>query len=137
MSSFMETVKNVFEEMFEDIVGPNQTLNSCEKVVYKLDDLARLKRFMFLGSENNSLYINKNDLTKENLVCLENLLVQERYDDILNVIIEYKDRSFKKDYLLYVLARCCSIKLPQETSDWVPDNIPKDFKADCFTPLKI
>jgi hypothetical protein len=87
---------------------------------------------MFLGSENNSLYINKNDLTKENLICLENLLVQERYDDILNVIIEYKDRSFKKDYLLYVLARCCSIKLPQETSEWGPDNIPKDFKADCF-----
>jgi 60 kDa SS-A/Ro ribonucleoprotein len=128
----METVKNVFEEMFEDIVGPNQTLNSCGKVVYKLDDLARLKRFMFLGSENSTLYINKNDLTKENLICLENLLVQERYDDILNVIIEFKDRSFKKDYLLYVLARCCSIKLPQCTSDWGTDNIPKDFKADCF-----
>jgi len=133
----METVKNVFEEMFEDIVGPNQTLNNCGKVVYKLDDLARLKRFMFLGSENNSLYINKNEknnffLTKENLICLENLLVQERYDDILNVIIEYKDRSFKKDYLLYVLARCCSIKLPQHTSDWGSDNIPRDFKADCF-----
>lgn len=128
----METVKNAFEEMFEDIVGPNQTLNSCGKVVYKLDDLARLKRFMFLGSENSTLYINKNDLTKENLICLENLLVQERYDDILNVIIEFKDRSFKKDYLLYVLARCCSIKLPQCTSDWGTDNIPKDFKAYCF-----
>jgi 60 kDa SS-A/Ro ribonucleoprotein len=128
----METVKSVFDEIFEDIVGPNQTLNSCGKVVYKLDDLARLKRFMFLGSENSTLYINKNDLTKENLMCLENLLVQERYDDILNVIIEFKDRSFKKDYLLYVLARCCSIKLPQCTSDWGTDNIPKDFKADCF-----
>lgn len=128
----METVKSVFDEIFEDIVGPNQTLNSCGKVVYKLDDLARLKRFMFLGSENSTLYINKNDLTKENLMCLENLLVQERYDDILNVIIEFKDRSFKKDYLLYVLARCCSIKLPQCTSDWGNDNIPKDFKADCF-----
>lgn len=127
MTSFMETVKSVFEEIFEDIVGPNQTLNSCGKVVYKLDDLARLKRFMFLGSENSTLYINKNDLTKENLMCLENLLVQERYDDILNVIIEFKDRSFKKDYLLYVLARCCSIKLSQQTSDW-----GVDFKADCF-----
>lgn len=131
MSSFMETVKSVFEDMFE-IPQRNQTLNSCKKVVYKLDDLARLKRFMFLGSEKSTLYINKNDLTKENLICLENLLVQERYDDILNVIIEFKDRSFKKDYLLYVLARCCSIKLSQHTSDWGVDNIPKDFKADCF-----
>lgn len=125
MSSFMETVKSVFE----DIVGLNQTLNSCGKVVYKLDDLARLKRFMFLGSENNTLYINKNDLTKENLICLENLLVQERYDDILNVIIEYKDRSFKKDYLLYVLARCCSIKIDEKAENVL---VLKDFKADCF-----
>jgi hypothetical protein len=125
----METVKSVFENMFE-IPQRNQTLNSCKKVVYKLDDLARLKRFMFLGSEKSTLYINKNDLTKENLICLKNLLVQERYDDILNVIIEFKDRSFKKDYLLYVLARCCSIKLSQHTSDWGVDNIPKDFKAD-------
>lgn len=137
MSSFLETVKGAFNEIFEDIVGPNQTLNSCGKVVYKLDNLARLKRFMFLGSENNTMYINKNEkngffLTKENLNCLENLLVQEKFDDILKVIIEYKDRSFKKDYLLYVLARCCSIKLPQRTSDWGPDNITKDFKADCF-----
>jgi len=121
----METVKSVFE----DIVGLNQTLNSCGKVVYKLDDLARLKRFMFLGSENNTLYINKNDLTKENLICLENLLVQERYDDILNVIIEYKDRSFKKDYLLYVLARCCSIKIDEKAENVL---VLKDFKADCF-----
>lgn len=124
----METVKSVFDEIFE-IPKENQTLNSCGKVVYKLDDLARLKRFMFLGSENNSLYINKNDLTKENLHSLENLLVQERYDDILNVIIEYKDRSFKKDYLLYVLARCCSIKIDEKAENAL---VLKDFKADCF-----
>ena len=127
----METIKSVFDEMFDGIILPNQTLNNGKKVVYKLDDIARLKRFMFLGSENNTIYISKNNLTKENVVCLENLLVQERYDDILNVIIEFKDHSFKKDYLLYVLARCCSIKLTEKISDLDVD-ILRDFKADCF-----
>lgn len=125
MSLFAATVKNVLGKQLDN----NQTLNSCGKVVYKLNDIERLKRFMFLGSENSTLYINKNDLTKENLNCLENLLVQEKLDDILNVIIEFKNRSFKKDYLLYVLARCCSIKIDEKVENVLT---LKDFKADCY-----
>jgi 60 kDa SS-A/Ro ribonucleoprotein len=121
MSSFAESVKDVFDKYFES----KQTKNSCNKVVYKLNDIDRLRRFVFLGSENNTMYANKTSLTTENLVCLENLLKDEKYDDILNVIIEFKDRSFKKDYILYVLARCCSVKVDEKT-------LSKDFKAYSF-----
>jgi 60 kDa SS-A/Ro ribonucleoprotein len=105
----------------------NETFNSQGKPVFKLNDLERLKRFIFLGSDNGSLYINKEVLTYDNLLCLENLLESCRYDDILDVINYYKNIVYKKDYLIYVLARCCSIRLDDDPLFW-----KKDFRVDCF-----
>ena len=105
----------------------NQTLNSEGKPVFKLDDIERLKRFVFLGSDNGSLYIHKDVLSYQNLTCLENLLNSCRYDDILDVINKYKHTVYKKDYLIYVLARCCSIKLDDDPLFW-----KKDFRSDCY-----
>lgn len=105
----------------------NQTLNSDGKPVFKLDDIERLKRFIFLGSDNGSLYIDKDILTYDNLLCLENLLESCRYDDILDVMNHYKNIVYKKDYLIYVLARCCSIRLDDDPLFW-----KKDFRVDCF-----
>lgn len=106
---------------------PEQTFNNDGKIVYKLTDIERLKRFIFLGSENGSMYVNKNILTLENLTCLENLLNNCKYDDILDVLNSYKHRTFKKDYIIYVLARCCSIHLDDDPLFW-----KKDFRTDCF-----
>jgi 60 kDa SS-A/Ro ribonucleoprotein len=108
-------------------LNTNQTLNSNEKPVYILDDIERLRRFIFLGSENGSLHINKEILTYQNIMCLENLLDKCRYDDILDVINQCKHIAFKKNYLIYVLARCCSIHLDDDPLFW-----KKDFRADCF-----
>lgn len=104
-----------------------QTLNSDGKPVFKLDDSKRLERFVFLGSDNGSLYINEKALTYENLQCLENLLDNCRYDDILDVINKYKHTVHKKDYLIHVLSRCCSIKLDDDPLFW-----KKDFRNECF-----
>lgn len=105
----------------------NQTVNNCYEPVYKLSDIERLKRFIFLGSDNGSMYMNKDTLTLENILCLENLLEDCKYDDILEVINTYKHNTFKKDYLIYVLARCCSIHLDDDPLFW-----KKDFRTDCF-----
>lgn len=108
-------------------LNPNQTLNSNEMTVYKLDDIERLRRYIFLGSENGSLYINEEILTYKNLKCLENLLDKCRYDDILDVINKYKHTVYKNDYLIYVLARSCSIRLDDDPLFW-----KKDFRSDCY-----
>lgn len=108
-------------------IKPNQTFNHGDKQVYKLTDIERLKRFIFLGSDNGSLYMNQNTLTLENVLCLENLLNQCKYDDILDALNQYKHTAFKKDYLIYVLARCCSIHLDDDPLFW-----KKDFRTDCF-----
>ena len=109
----------------------NEIVNNCGNIVYKLDDTARLKRFVFLGSENSTIYMNKKDLMYENIECLERLLNNNNFDDILSIIVDYKDRCFKKDYLIYVLARCCSIRL-NGNSDCNESEYCKDFKDDCF-----
>lgn len=118
----MHSFLNIF-----NLLKSNQTLNSGGEIVYKLTDIERLKRFVFLGSENGSMYINKNILTFENLLCLENLLNECKYDDILDVLNTYKHKTFKKDYIIYVLARCCSIHLDDDPLFW-----KKDFRTDCF-----
>jgi 60 kDa SS-A/Ro ribonucleoprotein len=108
-------------------IKPTQTFNNCDKPVYELTDIERLKRFIFLGSDNGSMYMNQNTLTLENVLCLENLIKECKYDDILDVINTYKHRTFKNDYLIYVLARCCSIHLDDDPLFW-----KKDFRTDCF-----
>jgi 60 kDa SS-A/Ro ribonucleoprotein len=108
-------------------VNENQTVNSGEMLVYKLDDIERLKRFIFLGSENGSLHINKDILEYQNIMCLENLLDKCRYDDILDVINKCKNTNYRNDYLIYVLARSCSIRLDDDPLFW-----KKDFRSDCY-----
>lgn len=108
-------------------VNENETINSGEMLVYKLDDIERLKRFIFLGSENGSLHINKDILEYQNVMCLENLLDKCRYDDILEVINKCKNTVYKNDYLIYILARSCSIRLDDDPLFW-----KKDFRSDCY-----
>jgi 60 kDa SS-A/Ro ribonucleoprotein len=87
----------------------NITLNSAGKEVYKVSDFEQLRRFLFLGSEGGSYYISEKALTKVNLTSLERLLADEaNHDVVIKMIEEYSHKAFKKDYLVYALARVCS-----------------------------
>lgn len=83
------------------------TLNSCGLEVFKVNDYIRLQRFLMLGNENGSYYINNTKLTEQNMQCLERL-IQNEPSIVIDICIEYVDRIYKKDYLLFVLARCCA-----------------------------
>ncbi len=83
-------------------------INSCGKEVYKVSDVNFLKRFLILGCENGTYYIGKNDLTFKNLSCIERLITSSDPSVIVNVAREYMSKVYKKDYILYVLARCCA-----------------------------
>lgn len=113
-----------------NFVSERETLSSGGKAVYKVNDIERLKRFMFLGSENGTLHITKDTLTKQNVDCLERLLKEKKYTEISNVISEYQDKVYKKDYILFVLARCCSIKTA--VINKVLDQNDESFKIRCF-----
>jgi 60 kDa SS-A/Ro ribonucleoprotein len=93
----------------------NLSVNSCGKEIYKLSPLEQLKRFLYLGTEGGTYYIEENDLTQINLESLESALSDERDRHVvLELIKDYSKKAFKKDYVIYVLARCCSFKEDQE-----------------------
>jgi 60 kDa SS-A/Ro ribonucleoprotein len=123
-------MQHLKQYMNNNFVSERETLSSGGKVVYKVNDIERLKRFVFLGSENGTLHITKDTLTKQNLDCLERLLKEKKYTEISNVINEYQNKVYKKDYILFVLARCCSIKTG--VINKVLDENDESFKVECF-----
>lgn len=101
-------------------------LNSCGKDVFKISDIDMLKRFLFLGTEKGTYYINKETLTDIHLDSLERLLSDDsRISVVLNLVSDYGRKGFKMDYVIYVLARCCSMrenaKFRKEAYSLLPD----------------
>jgi 60 kDa SS-A/Ro ribonucleoprotein len=89
----------------------NTILNSCGKEVFRISPIEQLRRFMFLGTEAGTYYISERDLTKMNLECLESVLQDEGdRGKILDLVKEFSNKAFKKDYIILVLARCCSFR---------------------------
>lgn len=105
------------------------------------DDFGKLRHFILFGSENNNLYVNNHVIHIDELTCLDNLLEHCKYDDILDIVTNYIKNITNescsgqgifnvkgiKNNLIYVLARCCCIKLDDDPLFW-----KKDFKVDCF-----
>jgi 60 kDa SS-A/Ro ribonucleoprotein len=104
MLTALEVLKNMNNIQLSD----KKILNSCDKEVFQVANSTFLKRFMFLGAENGTLYINKEDLMKQHVNCLESMIKNEEFhNELLAIVDEYITKSFKKDYILFVLARCC------------------------------
>jgi hypothetical protein len=86
----------------------------------KVNNLVQLKKFIILGMESSD-----NNMLLDNLTILDELLYDYKYDDILEIIIDFK--NYPSYHLLYVLATCCSIRLHNDILDY-----GKDFRDDCF-----
>lgn len=89
--------------------SPFETVNSCGKTVFKLSDEDMLKRFLMLGTEKGTYYVQERDLTLQHIECVERL-IKEKASVLFDIVRQYKDRVFKKDYVLFVLARLCCEK---------------------------
>lgn len=89
--------------------GVNETFNSCDKEVYAISPLEQLKRFMLLGTEGGTYYIHSKKLTEINVNALETLLHDSAasHQDVLTLIDAFVTKAYKKENLIYVLARCC------------------------------
>ncbi len=77
--------------------------------IYQIKDEDLLKRFLMLGTENGSYYVSENDFVITHVNCLEKLLKQD-YTKVIDIINKYYLSVYKKDYLLFVIARCCADK---------------------------
>lgn len=83
--------------------------NNAGGVSFKADSIARMNRFLILGSESGSYYVGEKDLTKQNvdnlLMCIQNAGL-ETVAAIVNV--STRGRAAKQDPAIYALARAAS-----------------------------
>jgi len=85
--------------------------NPAGGVSFKLDDFARLQRFIILGVEGNSYYQSQKTLVNQNVSSLERCLDADPFRVIDMVVdISVNGRAFKQDAGLFVLAAAASFK---------------------------
>lgn len=93
----------------EPIPGKSMTPNNAGGVSFSVDDMARLHRFLVLGSEG-TFYVGERELTKQNLATLDRLLDAGRGKEAVDAIVSISKagRAAKNDPALFALARCAS-----------------------------
>jgi len=94
----------------EPIPGKDMAQNNAGGYSFAIDDMARLQRFLILGSASATYYVSQRKLTKENLDAVEHLLEAGRGKEVVEKIIEISDagRATSNDPALFALARCCA-----------------------------
>ncbi|XP_046844076.1 60 kDa SS-A/Ro ribonucleoprotein-like isoform X2 [Xenia sp. Carnegie-2017] len=85
-----------------------ETENSLQDFVWKVDDMKRLRRFLVLGSETPTYYIDARKLAIENAKALSNLLEAGRGVEVVNEIERYsiEGRTPRQQTILFSLAVC-------------------------------
>lgn len=112
----------------------NGPVNSCSKPTHIVSDIEFFKRFLMLGSENGTYYINNVDLTEQHVECLDRLIKDTgKHEDILSTMETYIPKVYKKDYLIFALARCCIEKEHTELRVKAYDILHNV----CFTPTML
>lgn len=89
-------------------------LNSCNTEVFNVDKFNLLKRFLLLGVERGTYYINKDNLFDLHIDSIEEILKEGDYEGLETIIKDTMKRVYKQDYLLYIIARCCIEKSKPE-----------------------
>lgn len=102
-------VRSLSTPQAEPIPGKDMTPNNAGGYSFAVDDMARLHRFLCLGSEG-TYYVGERELTKQNLTTLERLLDAGRGREAVDAIVSISKagRAAKNDPALFALARCTS-----------------------------
>lgn len=109
----------------QPIPNSKQVKNSAGGYSWELDVWGRLKRFLILGSEGGTYYINERNLTVENATHVMSA-IQEDGLRVVNEIIDisHSGRAPKNDTAIFALALCASIG-DDATRTAALDAIPK------------
>ena len=75
--SYLERFRKRRVSQSAPIPGADQVPNSAGGFVWTVDDWARLRRFLILGSEGGSYYANEWTLTRENAQAVERCLAAD------------------------------------------------------------
>jgi len=109
----------------EPIPDSNQVKNSAGGFSWALDDWGRLRRFLILGSEGGTYYIQEKDLLKENHDVIKRCLKANGRKTV-EMIVEVSDKglAYRNEAALFALAMACADK-GNETRKFALDSLPK------------
>ncbi|HUS29277.1 MAG TPA: TROVE domain-containing protein, partial [Kofleriaceae bacterium] len=89
----------------EPIPGTNQVPNSAGGFTWKLNDWARLDRFLVLGSEAGTFYVGERELTRENAAVVARCIAADGIRTIHRIVaISTTGRAPKNDPAIFSLA---------------------------------
>lgn len=89
----------------EPIPGSSQVKNAAGGFAWEIDSLARLRRFLILGSEGGSYYASEHDLTRENVEGVKLALDEHGVEAVQTIVgISQGGRAPKNDPAIYALA---------------------------------
>jgi 60 kDa SS-A/Ro ribonucleoprotein len=88
----------------------DEVQNSDGGFVHSVDNWDRLDRFLILGSEGGTYYVNERDLTKDNANATIALIKSDGLRVVNRVVeISKEGRAHKNDAALFVLAACAKL----------------------------
>lgn len=99
----------------EPIPGSAQVKNSAGGFSFKVDDWARLDRFLILGSEGGSYYASEQKLTKQNAEAVLRCIKADGLRAVKRIVeISHEGRAPKNDPAIFALAM--ALKLGDEAT---------------------
>lgn len=100
----------------EPIPGTDQIKNSAGGYTWGLDPMARLHRFLVLGTEGGSYYASERKLTRENAQVVLDLIAENRGHEVVDMVVglSTEGRVIKNDTALFALAMVAAMGSPEE-----------------------
>jgi 60 kDa SS-A/Ro ribonucleoprotein len=93
----------------QPIPGSSQVANNAGGFAWALDDWHRLDRFLILGSEGGTYYVNERALTFDNAGCVARCIQSDGKETVKRIVeISETGRAPKNDAALFALAMAAS-----------------------------
>lgn len=91
--------------------APGQVENSAGGFSFKIDDEARIQRFLMIGTEGGTYYVSERELTKENAEIVLRVASGDKGLWLVNKIVEISEagRAPKQNPGIFALAVCSSL----------------------------
>jgi 60 kDa SS-A/Ro ribonucleoprotein len=108
--SYLKRQSRLRAPQSDPIPGSDQVPNSAGGFAWSVDDWARLRRFLILGSEDGSYYAGEWKLTRENAVAVERCLAADGARTVREIVeISNAGRAPKNDAAVFALAMAAGL----------------------------
>ncbi len=94
----------------EPIPGTNMTQNNADGYGFAVDDWVRMQRFLILGAEGGTYYVQERVLTKQNAEAVLRCIQADGQRAVANIVaVSQAGRAPKNDPALFALAMAASL----------------------------